>query len=419
MRITTARTFSRLQISLSMPRFLALLLAAAATSLSFSGAFAQTTDIAESRRLREAGDYAGAERALGRANSPEALFERARIPMAQGDYRASRSACGRLRSAHRDSPYVAICDARAFLVWNRSARAMTALESVAQNAGSQSVATEVALAEALAHRLVGEREVSEAAYRRALELDESRAEAHRGLGQLYVASGNREGAIRELRRAVELSPSDQESRLALAELTRGQAGIQTAREVSTAQPNNIDAWLLLGELSNEAGDSEEAARAFQAVLDRQEGHGPALRGLGMARLAQGQVIDARVLLSRAAELNPSDASIVMALGRLAEDAEEFTEAYRHYQHASALNPSVPDGYFAAAQLAHAQRRNTLATGYLDRLFARHPNYAPALELYGDALVQMRNNPEARRYYERAIAAGGDRARIQAKLNAAR
>lgn len=391
---------------------LSVLLVAFSVILSSS---ASAQDITESRRLREAGDFTGAERALRGGNSAEALFERARIPMAQGDYRRARAACTRLRAAHRDSPYVSICDARAFLVWNRSARAVTALESVGVQTGA--VATEVALAEALAHRLIGERDESEAAYRRALELDSSRAEAHRGLGQLYVASGNRDGAIQQLSRAIELSPADQESRLALAGLTRGQEGLQMVQEVTESQAENLEAWLLLGELSNEAGNSEEAARAFQVVLDRQENHGPALRGLGMARLAQGQAVDARVLLTRAAELNPSDASIVMSLGQLAEQAEEFTDAYRHYQHASALNPAEPDGYFAAARLAHAQERNTLATGYLDRLFTRHPGYAPALELYGDALVQMRNNAEARRYYERAIEAGGDRASIQAKLDA--
>lgn len=368
--------------------------------------------------LLQAGNYREAERVLRAASrlsgdSLESLYDVARVAFAQNEYRAARSACRLLERAESDGALTHVCRARAFLIWNRSGRAFEELEA-AQAAPGAEFETQLALGDA--HRLRGAVAESEVAYRAAIARDAARPEPHAGLGLLYLAARRNEDATGALRAARALDPSDPDTNLALAALVRGNEGRQLVASAIARRPGNANAQILRGQLAFSAEDLDEAELAFRAALEA-DPVAAAYVGLGDVLLAKGDQNGASDALHAALELVPSNAEVVLSLGRLAEARGQSREAFQHYRHAADLNPGNPNGLLLAARLALSQRRATLATGFLDRLLQRHAGLGPALELYGDALASRSDRVAARGYYERALAGTGDidRAAIRAKI----
>lgn len=114
---------------------------------------------------------------------------------------------------------------------------------------------------------------------------------------------------------------------------------------------------------------------------------------------------------------PNDASAVSALAELLSRTGRIEEAYEQYRHAANLDLRDPTALLKAAQLAISQSRPVLATGFLQRILAHHPNHAPALALLGDIARDRRQIDEARRLYQQALQGEGslDRGRIERAL----
>ncbi|MFT5356927.1 MAG: tetratricopeptide (TPR) repeat protein [Polyangiales bacterium] len=368
--------------------------------------------------LLQTGDYREADRVLRVASrlssdSLESLYDVARVAFAQNEYRKARAACRLLERAERNAALTHVCRARAFLIWNRSGRAFEELEA-AQAASGAEFETQLALGDA--HRLRGEVAESELAYRAAIALSATRAEPHAGLGHLYLAARRNEDATRALRAARAIDSSDPDTNLALAALVRGDEGRRLVTAAITRRPGDASAQVLRGQLAFSAEDLDEAELAFRAALEV-EALAAAYVGLGDVLLAKGDQDGAEAALQSALALVPSNAEVVLSLGRLAESRGQSREAFRSYRHAADLNPGNPNGLLLSARLALSQRRATLATGFLDRLLQRHANLGPALELYGDALASRNDRAGARGYYERALGGTGDvdQAAIRAKM----
>ena len=367
--------------------------------------------------LLQAGNYREADTVLRGAarltnNAIESLYDVARVAFAQNEYREARSACRLLERADQNAPLTHVCRARAFLIWNRSGRAFEELEAAAALPGAE-LETQLALGDA--YRLRGDIAESETAYRAAIALDANRPEAHTGLGLLYLAARRNEDATRALRAAHSIDASDPDTNLALAGLVRGDEGRRLVAAALARRPGNTDAQILRAQLAQSANDLEEAEAAFRAALEG-EASAAAYVGLGDVLLAKGDQDGAEVALQAALALVPSNAEVVISLGRLAESRGLPREAFQNYRHAADLNPGNPSGLLLAARLALSQRRATLATGFLDRLLQRHADLGAALELYGDALASQNDRAGARTYYERALRGEGvDQAAVRAKI----
>ena len=149
--------------------------------------------------LLRAGHYREATQQLQRAahlqaRSLDALYDVARVPFAQGDHRAAETACRALARIEKAAPLTQVCNARADLVWNRSARAFEELNAALAADGSN---YEALLALGDAHRLRAAVSDSESAYRRAISARASEADPHVGLGRLYAAASRRDHRAHE------------------------------------------------------------------------------------------------------------------------------------------------------------------------------------------------------------------------------
>ena len=181
-----------------------------------------------------------------------------------------------------------------------------------------------------------------AAARRALELDESLAEAHNALGMINViyewnrdvaaeefqraidlnddfvqahswrsffhlacVEGRFDEAIAEGRRAVELDPLSSYPMTMLA-LVLGMAGhheeaVSAAKLAVEREPNSYLTWRVLGVVLRWKGDHADAIGAFESALHVVPGHHWALHDIGLSYAATGRARDAEAICSQLIE----------------------------------------------------------------------------------------------------------------------
>lgn len=395
------------------PRLDALRVAARAAPRDYDA------QLALGRGFLEAGRYREAEAQMRRAanlrrEDPAAQYEIARVYFEQHEHQRARAQCRALARIAQGQAIVHVCQARAFLAWNRSARAFEEVEAALAIAPND---YEALLALGDAHRLRAAVTESEAAYRRAIAADATKAEPHLGLGMLYAQAGRREDALAALRRAHELAPDDVDVDFELGRFLRDEAGLTHLRDAVAGRPRWAIAHAELGEALLRRGQHAEAAASFRAAIELDTHLASARSGLGRAQLAGGDSAGAEATLRAALEQVPNDGLAVMALADVFAQTNRIEEAYEQYRHASDLDPQNPEPHVRAARLAMTQNRPVLAHGFLQRAIAIRANHAVALAMMGDIHRGRRENAQARDFYQRALRGEGeiDRARIEAAL----
>ncbi len=359
--------------------------------------------------LLRAGHYREATAQLRRAaalerRSLDALYDVARVPFAEGDHSASETACRAMARLEKAAPLTQICNARADLVWNRSARAFETLNS-ALAADPSSYEGLLALGDA--HRLRAAIPDAESAYQRAIAARATEADPHLGLGRLYAAAGRQADALRSLRRALELDPTYPDVQYELGRLLSTPEGTAFLQAAVAGRPDWPEAQTALGDALLAARSLAPAAAAYRAAIAARASHAPAHTGLGRVLVAQADYAGAEPELRRALELVQNDGMATLALGDVLAHTEREEEAFETYARAADLDPRNPAGLVRAAALALALHRDVLASGYLDRLLESMPNNAAGLSLYGDIARIRHDTAHARDYYTRALAGDGD------------
>jgi TolB-like protein/Tfp pilus assembly protein PilF len=190
---------------------------------------------------------------------------------------------------------------------------------------------------------------AEQEFKRALELDPEYAEAHRGYAIYLGALGRNQEAFVHLQRASRLSPLspaiNAEFAIALRNLHRFDESIEQIRKVQEIDPNSAWAQLLLAEDFRRQGDSHRALAALEqaAVLSRKAplpwvGYGLAV--LGRKREAEA-VLAGLATESKTRYVSPQAFTIVyMGLGNK-EQALTYLE--KAYEERSFIVPGMAEG----------------------------------------------------------------------------
>jgi adenylate cyclase len=169
---------------------------------------------------------------------------------------------------------------------------------------------------------------------KAIGLDETDASAHALLGSVYVQSFKFDSAVAELRRAIELNPSDAGSYQDLADalLSIGDVGggVAAAELAQHFNPNlPVSGLNTLGVGYFLAGRSDEAERVLQRALARDPDFSFALAYLAAVYASLGRLDEAKASLARARELNPTfDLDGLVSGFRRAQDKEKLVQALK-------------------------------------------------------------------------------------------
>jgi len=248
------------------------------------------------------------------------------------------------------------------------------------------------------------------------DVDRAAAERLAALG--YVGTPReRSGALPNPRDNVHLLGRIRDG-LRLADQRRFDEAVTTLRAIVAESPDTVEVWTRLGDVDRQAGNLDEAARAYAEAIR----HCPApsadmVLSLAQAELARGRLDEAEAAARSALGGSPARAHdllarVALARGRL-DEAEAQARAARE------MNPQ-PSSALLLAEVTIRRGDHAGALRLLDEA-ARH---AAALKmdhvygldfLRGDALARLARPGEAEAAYRREIAAFPDHLQAYANL----
>lgn len=173
---------------------------------------------------------------------------------------------------------------------------------------------------------------AKAAAMKALEIDDTLAEAHTSLAHSLLHSWEWDKAEREFKRAVELNPNDANAHNFYAEYLRAMGRVEQALKVAK-RAQELDP-LSLNHSTNVANDLyfarryDEAIDQCQEALEMDRNFFMAHYRLGQAYEQKGMFDEAITAIQRAVELSPDNIEMLAALGRVLAVAGRREEARR-------------------------------------------------------------------------------------------
>lgn len=147
---------------------------------------------------------------------------------------------------------------------------------------------------------------------------------------------------------------------------------------------------------------DRATSFLVKILEMDDENIPAFHILGLIKASQAQYNAAAKYLSKAAQLNPNDASIQYNLAKALLDDGSIEESIPHHKKAVDLAPNNPEAWlnFGKANLSLLDYK--IAMDCFERALAINPSYAEALLNKGTALKELHHLDEALYYFERAL-----------------
>ena len=192
------------------------------------------------------------------------------------------------------------------------------------------------------------------------------------LAYCYAQLQQSDKAVEHYRKVVELKPGLTEAHMNLGILLMERREFGEAaphfRTVSEARPDEFAPSLYFAHASLEAGEAEAAAQAYKKAVELDPQSADAHLGLGQALLRSGRAAEAAPHYSRAAELDPELHSMKLELAEHLENNGDPEKALALYR------------------------------GYL----TIDPEAVAVRERIGLLLLELRQYPEAARFFEQAV-----------------
>ncbi|QWD98283.1 tetratricopeptide repeat protein [Polynucleobacter sp. MG-5-Ahmo-C2] len=150
------------------------------------------------------------------------------------------------------------------------------------------------------------------------------------------------------------------------------------------------------------GNFDGADSILKRIIQVDPKNLPALHVLGLIKASQNKYKEAADLLSRAARLNPSDASIQYNLAKALMDSGFDKESIPHHKKAVELNPNNPDAWLNYGKAQSALHFYEEAIIAYDKALLLEPNYAEAYLNKGATLKELRRYEEAGIAFDHAL-----------------
>jgi tetratricopeptide (TPR) repeat protein len=193
-------------------------------------------------------------------------------------------------------------------------------------------------------------------------------------------------------------------------------GAATAQPADPARRAELEATLAHAEAAHEREAFDEAAAAYERVLEHDPQHPRALFRLGQLRRAQPA--RAIPIFEAYTRVVPRDAWGHLALSSSLADAGRFDEALDAYERASELEPDDRDIALGRPRLLARIGQRSLALDAYEAWLERHPTDLEAWREMAGLAERLRRWPTARDAWARVHQADPDDERAAAKLAAA-
>lgn len=236
------------------------------------------------------------------------------------------------------------------------------------------------------------------AYRKAIELDPTIAEAHFNLGNVLCELNESAAALDAYRQAIAVRPDFFEAYFNLADTLAGNGRLDEAaamyRKAAEIQPQLSDVHNNLGTVLIELGEFGGAIASLQTAVAAAPESGEAYANLGTALKHAGRMEEAVAALEQAAVLLPGSADAPFNLGMALMQSGRHHEAEVAYRLAMSLAPDMPRLYPSIGSTLMALGRHEEALDLCDAYLERIPAERSVLAFKAVLLEEMGRDEEA-------------------------
>jgi tetratricopeptide (TPR) repeat protein len=206
---------------------------------------------------------------------------------------------------------------------------------------------------------------------------------------------------------------------------KNEDALRLLRDFQRARPDNLSAWLAVGDFLLETGDAAAAAGEFSAIVKRYPVAIWAHSGLAAAQLQLGKLPDAEQSAKRSLELGPNHPRGILVMSNVLSNYGRFKEAIplletalQHYPReasvknnlAYALSETGGDlnrAVSLAMQAVSLSNRNIMIADTLGWVYYRRGLFHPAIDIFKQAVNQEPDNPYWRYHLGLALLRSGD------------
>jgi tetratricopeptide (TPR) repeat protein len=201
---------------------------------------------------------------------------------------------------------------------------------------------------------------AQASLHKALDLDQNSMEAFAVLGQVQLASGSLDDAVKSWEAWMQKNPKDIRPYIMLSSLEQMRNNWQKAQQLlqkaTEIDPNNAIATNNLAYLMLEHGGNADTALALAQTARRQAPDSPSIADtLGYAYYMKGVYSSSIDLFEEAAKKQPENANYHYHLGFAYDKTSNKTQAREHLERALKLNPNSGDAASAKKLLEQLGR----------------------------------------------------------------
>ena len=259
---------------------------------------------------------------------------------------------------------------------------------------------------ALRHHQAGSLSKAEGLYRRIIQADPKRHDAHNNLGVLLEGQGRLEEAIASYRHALSVNPNQGLTLSNLGALLMRQDRLEEAQfsleRALALDPGHSEAHSNLGILLQHQGQLEEAKASYRRALALNPGHANTHNNLGSLLLGQGKLDEAFASLQNALALDPNHADAHSNLGTLLLRQGRLEDAFASLQKALVLNPNHADAHCHLGALLLRQGKREEAFASLQKALVLNPHHSDAYNSLGGLLQIQGRFDEAIVFHRRAL-----------------
>jgi len=224
-----------------------------------------------------------------------------------------------------------------------------ALERIKKQISSAGNSARLQFLLASTHQLRKENAQAEAAYTKALELDNTFVPAYVALGQMYLASQDTDKALAKFEQAL------------------------------TVNPNDVISRMMVAQIHLNRGDHAKAQAAYEHILAAKPRFVPAANNLAWLMVASGDKERALQLATIAKEGAPEDPFVSDTLGWILHQRGVHERAWTLIKESAAKQPNNPEIQYHAGVLAQKMGQPELAKAHFQRVVSTSSNYTNKAE----------------------------------------
>ena len=242
---------------------------------------------------------------------------------------------------------------------------------------------------------------------------------NRDLGAVLLANGSADEALRHLRMAAELDPTDPATQFQMANaqayIGDFAGAIENYRHCISRQPESHEAFNNLSFALRRNSEVLSAIAAARKSLALFPDFSDALNNLGLALCDARQYPEAIENFRAAIEISPDNSEIVNNLGVAVHANGDLAEAAHILRRAIAIRPDWPEALVNLGNVLRSQGKFEAAAAIYRMAHSVDPDNTNALGNLGLALLNLNNPIEASAVYTKALSISPDNSDIRMSL----